>query len=148
MNVIPAQTAGRIAKDAGLADETGYCPTVPAGMTSSIDPRITVLGDAAIAGDMPKSAFAANSQATVAADALLAALLGTEPDNDGYRNRCWSLIAADDSVFVGGAYQAGEEKIEQTASEISALDDGPGQRRRNFEDSGAWYAGLVGDLYG
>ncbi len=148
VNVVPAQTAGRIAKDAGLADETGYCPTEPRGMASSVDPKIVVLGDAANAGDMPKSAFAASSQAMVAADVLLAELLETEPDNTGYRNRCWSLIAPDDSVFVGGAYQPGDRKIEQTESEVSALDDSAEQRRRNFEDSGAWYAGLVDDLYG
>lgn len=148
VNVIPAQSAGRIAKDAGLVDDTGYCPTEPGGMNSTLDTRITILGDAAIAGDMPKSAFAANSQALVAADVLLAELLDIKVDNTGYRNRCWSLIAADDSVFVGGAYKAGADKIETTDSEISGLEDSTEQRRRNFEASGAWYAGLVGDLFG
>jgi NADPH-dependent 2,4-dienoyl-CoA reductase/sulfur reductase-like enzyme len=148
VNVIPAQTAGLIAKDAGLADDSGYCPIEPAGMTSTFDPKITVVGDAAIAGDMPKSAFAANSQAIVAADVLLTELLDMASDNIGYRNRCWSLITKNDSVFVGGVYQAGAEKIEQTESDISTLEDDPEQRRKNFEDSGAWYAGLVGDLYG
>jgi len=148
VNVIPAQTAGRIAKDAGLADESGYCPTEPVGMTSSLDPKIVVLGDAAIAGDMPKSAFAANSQAVVAADLLLHELVGAENPDIAYRNRCWSLIAKDDSVFVGGRYIPGNEKIEQTESDVSTPDDSPAQRRQNFEDSGAWYAGLVGDLFG
>ena len=36
-------------------------------MSSASDQNIYVLGDASIAGDMPKSAFSANSQAKVAA---------------------------------------------------------------------------------
>jgi hypothetical protein len=46
------------------------------------------------------------------------------------------------------AWQAGADRIEQTESEISSLQDDGERRRRNFEDSGAWYAGLVGGLHG
>ena len=41
-------------------------------MKSKTDPNIFIIGDAAVAGDMPKSAFAANSQAKVAANAIRA----------------------------------------------------------------------------
>lgn len=148
VNVIPRQTAARIAHDAGLTDDSGYCPTEPVGMTSSLDPKVVVLGNSAVAGDMPKSAFAANSQAVVAADLLLHELLGVDNPEIAYRNRCWSLIAKDDSVFVSGRYMPGNEKIEQTESDVSALDDSPAQRRQNFDNSDAWYAGLVSDLFG
>ena len=67
VNVIPAQMAGAIARDAELANDSGYCAIDPASMKSAVDPNIFVLGDACIAGDMPKSAFSANSQAKVAA---------------------------------------------------------------------------------
>ena len=67
LNIIPAQKAGAIARAAGLADDKGFCPIDAASMRSTMDPNIFVLGDAAIAGDMPKSAFSANSQAKVAA---------------------------------------------------------------------------------
>ena len=63
------------------------------------------------------------------------------------RKRRPTAIAADDSVFVGGTYRTGTDKIEQTASDVSSMEDDPEQRRQNYEDSGAWYAGLVGDLY-
>ena len=66
-NIIPAQIAGKIARDAGLANQTGWCPIDPASMKSVSDPNICVVGDACIPGDMPKSAFSANSQAKVAA---------------------------------------------------------------------------------
>jgi NADPH-dependent 2,4-dienoyl-CoA reductase/sulfur reductase-like enzyme len=72
INIIPAQAAGAIAQRAGLADESGWCPIVPATMQSRIHPDIHVLGDSCIAGDMPKSAFSANSQAKVCAMAIRA----------------------------------------------------------------------------
>jgi hypothetical protein len=61
-NVIPAQMAGKIARDAGLADQSGYCPIDPESMKSKVDANIFVVGDAAIPGDMPKSTFAPTGQ--------------------------------------------------------------------------------------
>ena len=62
-NVIPPQMAGQLAQQAGLADQSGWCPVDPMTFESKLQPGIHVVGDAASAGDMPKSAFAANSQA-------------------------------------------------------------------------------------
>ncbi len=92
VNVIPAQTAGQIAVDTGLANETGFCPIDPANMKSKMDPNIYVVGDACIPGDMPKSAFAANSQAKVAAMSIRGELAGARTFPARYTNTCWSLI--------------------------------------------------------
>ena len=75
-NVIPPQKAGRIAEVAGVADRTGWCPIDPATFESKLLPGIHVIGDAAIAGAMPKSAFAANAQAKVCAAAVAQLLAG------------------------------------------------------------------------
>ena len=74
-NVIPPQKAGRIAEIAGAADRTGWCPIDPATFESKLQPNIHVIGDASIAGAMPKSAFTANAQAKVCA-AAVAKLIG------------------------------------------------------------------------
>jgi NADPH-dependent 2,4-dienoyl-CoA reductase/sulfur reductase-like enzyme len=58
-NVIPTQKAGQIAELAGVADRTGWCPIDAVSFASTLQPNIHVIGDAAIAGAMPKSAFAA-----------------------------------------------------------------------------------------
>ena len=58
-NVIPPQRAGRIAENAGATDNTGWCPIDPVTFESKSAPNIHVIGDAAIAGAMPKSAFSA-----------------------------------------------------------------------------------------
>ena len=64
-NVIPAQSAGRIAIAAGLTNESGFCPIDATSMRSTVDEAIYVIGDASIAGAMPKSGFSANILATL-----------------------------------------------------------------------------------
>ena len=78
-NVIPPQKAGRIADLAGVADRSGWCPIDPVTFESKLVPGIHVIGDAAIAGAMPKSAFAANSQAKTCAAAVARLLAGSAP---------------------------------------------------------------------
>ena len=148
VNVIPRQTAGSIAVQAGITGDDGYCPIDPATMQSRLDPSVFVLGDAAIAGDMPKSAFAANSQAQVAVAALRHELLNAPAATAGFRNKCWSLIAGNDSVFVGGWYEPRGGRITQVRSEISTLEDTPAKRQANYADSAGWYLGLTSELFG
>ena len=148
VNVIPRQTAGQIAVDAGLAGEDGYCAIDAFTMKSKKDGNIFVIGDSCIAGDMPKSAFAANSQAQAVALTIAKELMDAKPGEITYDNRCWSLIAPDDSVFVGGNYKPTAAKIEQTENFISQMNDTAEQRRTNFEDGASWYANVTSALYG
>ncbi len=148
VNVIPAQTAGRLALDAGLADSSGFCPIDPASMKSTIDPSIFVVGDACIPGDMPKSAFSANSQAKVAAMTIRGELLGARTFPARYANTCWSLIAEDDGVKVGGTYEPGEGKIKQITNFISQPGEPEEVREQNYEESVDWYAAIVSEIFG
>ena len=104
-NVIPPQKAGRIADVAGVADGTGWCPIDPVTFESKLQPRIHVIGDAAIAGAMPKSAFAANSQAKTCAAAVARLLTGATPSDPKLINTCYSLVAPDYGISVAGVYQ-------------------------------------------
>ncbi len=62
LNVIPPQRAGKIAQTSGLADEKGWCPVDAKTFESTKAKGVHVIGDACIAGAMPKSAYSANSQ--------------------------------------------------------------------------------------
>ncbi len=104
-NVIPPQKAGHIADAAGVADRTGWCPIDPVTFESKLQPRIHVIGDAAIAGAMPKSAFAANSQAKTCAAAVAQLLTGATPSAPKLINTCYSLVAPDYGISVAGVYQ-------------------------------------------
>ena len=148
VNVIPAQMAGRIARDAGLADQSGFCPIDPELMKSKMDANVFVLGDACIPGDMPKSAFSANSQAKVAAMVIRGELTGSRIFPARYSNTCWSLIAPDDDVKVGGVYEPGEGKIKQVSTFVSQKGEAADIRKQNYKESQDWYAGIVGDVFG
>jgi sulfide dehydrogenase [flavocytochrome c] flavoprotein subunit len=147
VNVVPAQMAGRIARDAGLADQSGFCPIDPESMKSKMDADIFVIGDACIPGDMPKSAFSANSQAKVAAMIVRSELAGSRAFPPRYSNTCWSLIAADDNVKVGGTYEPGDGKIKQAATFISQKSEPADLRKQNYEESLAWYASITADVF-
>ncbi len=147
-NVIPAQTAGRIAAAAGLTDESGFCPIAPDSMQSRKDESIHVIGDASIAGDMPKSGYSANSQAKVAAAAVRHALIDSKMFPARYANTCWSMIGTDDGVKVGARYKATDEKIAKTEGFISKTGEDAALRKQTFEESLGWYAGITKDMFG
>jgi NADPH-dependent 2,4-dienoyl-CoA reductase/sulfur reductase-like enzyme len=146
-NVIPAQMAGRVARDAGLANASGFCPIDPASMKSANDSNIYVMGDASIAGDMPKSAFSANSQAKVAAMMIRGELTKSQTFPARYTNTCWSLIETDDTVKVGGRYEAKDGKIAAVETFISKTGEPADLRRQAQQENMGWYSGIVADIF-
>lgn len=146
-NVIPAMKAGRICELAGITDGN-WAPVSGHTMQSRIDENIHVLGDACAQGDMPKSAFSANSQAKVAAMAIRGALTGSKVFPAKFSNTCWSLIDTDDGVKVGATYEATDEKIAKVDGFISKTGEDADLRRATFEESVGWYAGISSDMFG
>jgi NADPH-dependent 2,4-dienoyl-CoA reductase/sulfur reductase-like enzyme len=147
INVIPAQMAGRLSRDAGLTNQTGFCPIDPASMKSAMDPNIYVVGDACTPGDMPKSAFAANSQAKVAAMMIREELANMRTFPARYTNTCWSLIETDDAVKVGGRYEAKDGKIAALETFISKTGERAELRRQTQQENMGWYAGITADMF-
>lgn len=148
VNVIPAMQAGKIARDAGLANDKGWCPIVPATLQSQMDRNVHVLGDATQNGDMPKSGFSANSQAKACAMVVRAELTGSKAFPPKFSNTCWSLIAVDDGVKVGASYEATEEKIAKVDGFVSATGEDAALRKQTYEESLGWYAGITSDMFG
>src|SRR5690349_14579148 len=110
-NVIPPQKAARIVDTAGAADRTGWCPIDPVTFESKLQPNVHVIGDASIAGAMPKSAFAANAQAKVCAAAVAKLIAGAKPDEPKLINTCYSLVAPDYGISVANVYQPADGQI-------------------------------------
>ena len=146
-NVIPAMKAGRIAAMAEVTDGN-WAPVNAADMSSKADPDIYVLGDASLQGDMPKSAFSANSQAKVCANAVRGALTGSKVFPAKFSNTCWSLIDTDDGVKVGATYEATPEKIAKVDGFISQTGEDADLRKATYEESLGWYAGITSDMFG
>jgi sulfide dehydrogenase [flavocytochrome c] flavoprotein subunit len=147
-NVVPAQEAGRIAHEAGLVDDSGWCPILPASMRARNQPDIYVLGDAASASAMPKSAFSANSQAKVVAMTIRSDLTGSRAFPARYRNTCWSSLAPNDTVKLGANYEPGEEKFESADPFISKVGESRDARMANRKEADAWYDSITADIFG
>jgi sulfide dehydrogenase [flavocytochrome c] flavoprotein subunit len=147
INVIPAQMAGKIARDAGLANQTGFCPINPENMRSASDANVYIVGDACIPGDMPKSGFSANSQAKVAAMMVRGELANGRTFPARYTNTCWSLIETDDTVKVGGSYAAKDGKIAATETFVSKTGETAELRKQTQAENMGWYAGIVADIF-
>jgi NADPH-dependent 2,4-dienoyl-CoA reductase/sulfur reductase-like enzyme len=148
LNIIPAQKAGAIAEAAGLTNDTGFCPIDATSMRSAVDENIYVIGDASIAGAMPKSGFSANSQGKIAAMNVRGDLLSSKIFPAKYSNTCWSLIETDDGVKVGASYEPKDGKIESTSSFISQNDEDAAVRKATYQESEGWYNAITADMFG
>jgi len=149
INIIPAMKAGAIAGNSGLTDDSGYCPVDGASMRSRRDESVFVIGDASIAGAMPKSGFSANSQAKIAVMNVLADLTGSEVTPAQFANVCWSLISTDNAVKVGAFYSADKNgDIVADSTFISEAGEDDALRATTYQESVGWYAGITADMFG
>jgi sulfide dehydrogenase [flavocytochrome c] flavoprotein chain len=149
-NVIPPQRAGKIAEVTGVADTTGWCPIDPVTFESRLQPNIHVIGDAAIAGAMPKSAFAANAQAKVCALAVARLLHGETPSPPKLINTCYSLVAPDYGISIAGVYHPvnGQLADVEGAGGVSPLDASPDFRAREASYAEAWFRTITAETFG
>jgi NADPH-dependent 2,4-dienoyl-CoA reductase/sulfur reductase-like enzyme len=149
-NVIPPQKAGRIAEAAGAADRSGWCPIDPVTFESKLQAGIHVIGDAAIAGAMPKSAFAANSQAKVCAAAVATLLAGATPSIPKLINTCYSLVAPDYGISVAGVYHPANGQLADVpgAGGVSASDAPRETRKAEAALAEAWFRTVTTEAFG
>lgn len=149
-NVIPPQRAGAIARAAGVADATGWCPVDPVTFESRLQAAIHVIGDAAIGGAMPKSAFTANAQAKVCASAIVALLAGAAPVAQKLINTCYSLAAPDYGISIAGVYEPRDGLLSEVAGAggTSPLDAPQEVRALEASHAEGWFRTITGEVFG
>jgi sulfide dehydrogenase [flavocytochrome c] flavoprotein chain len=149
-NVIPPQKAGRAADLAGVADRTGWCPVDPVTFESRLQKNIHVIGDAAIAGAMPRSASAAHSQGTICAAAIAALFAGKKPEPPALVSSCYSLIAPDYAISQRGTYRPVDDQYAEAdgGAIISPPGASRGARKEEAEQAHAWYRTVTGEVFG
>ncbi len=148
--IIPPQRAGAIALAAGIADKTGWCPVDPVTFESRRVPGIHVIGDAAALGAMPKSAFAANAQAKVCADAIVALLAGGRPAEAKLIDTSYSLAAPGYGFSVAGVYRPVDGQLAAIpgAGGASPLDAAAAVRAKEAAYAEVWYDTITGAVFG
>lgn len=150
-NIIPQQRAGQIALALGLDDGLGFCPIDGRNFESRVVPGIHLVGDATIAGAMPKSGFSANSQAKVCARAIAASFSGSDLGEAVLLNTCYSAIAPDYGISVAGAYRSdmeGELNSIEGAGGASPIGASSDYRAAEFAYAESWYDNITDEMFG
>jgi sulfide dehydrogenase [flavocytochrome c] flavoprotein subunit len=149
-SIIPPQKAGRVAELAHVADRTGWCPVDPATFLSKLQPNIHVIGDAAIAGAMPRSASAAHSQARICAAAIAALLESKSPAAPTLTSSCYSLIAPDYAISQKGTYRPVDDQYaEAEGGPVISPPSAPrAVRKAEADEAETWYRAITGEVFG
>lgn len=147
LNIIPPQFAGHLAQSAGLVDESGWCPVNASTFESLQIAGIHVIGDACRAEPIPKSAFAASSEAKVCAAAIVEIIKGREPQAPKLINNCYSFINPDQAISITGVYGLGADR---KAFGVINLAETPldGDRRKEALHARSWHDLMLRDTFG
>ena len=152
VNLIPPQSAGAIARNAGLTGTGLWCEIDGLTFESREAADVHVIGDAAIVGDMPKSGFSASTQGKVCAHAVAALLAGRTPERGLLMNTCYSLVSPDYGISVAGVYQSDIETRRLSSlpgtGGSSPVGNLPQQRQDEATFARGWYANLTQELFG
>lgn len=149
-NIIPPQRAGAIAIAAGLDRGVGFCAIDPATFESKAQKGVYILGDATIAGEMPKSGFSANSQAKACGAAILAAIGGRTFAPAKLLNTCFSIAAPDYCFSVIDVFEAKGDTIALVARDgrTTALKASDEIHKREAAYAESWYANITSEMFG
>jgi NADPH-dependent 2,4-dienoyl-CoA reductase/sulfur reductase-like enzyme len=149
-NIIPPQRAGQIAIALGLDEARGFCAVDPRTFESKVAPGVHLVGDAIVAGAMPKSGFAANSQAKVCARAIVSLLRGRPVEEPVLLNTCYSFAAADYGFAIFGAFRPGDSGlIVDVPGTVGTSPLGASAQDRALEARYAesWYSNITAEIF-
>jgi NADPH-dependent 2,4-dienoyl-CoA reductase/sulfur reductase-like enzyme len=154
VNIIPPQMAARIARDAGLANDSGWCPIRPTTFESTLVPNVFVVGDATIAAPMPKSGFVASSHAKHAVSVAAAQLAGREAPAPVFFNTCYSHVGPDYGISIVGVFRAEPARLIEVPNSggISPRNNALGARaaeHRRLEAiyADGWYEAITREMF-
>ena len=147
-SVIPPQKAGRIAEIAGAADNTGWCPIDPVNFVSKLVPNIHVIGDAAIAGGIAKSASAAQAQGKACAAAIAGMLSGKSPETPRLTGTCYNTVAPGYAFSQSGVYQPKDGLFAEVENITSPVNAPREVRQRESERAESWFKTITVDAFG
>lgn len=150
INAIPAQKAAPLAFQMGLTNDSGFCPVDMKTFESAIKKDVYVIGDACIAGAMPKSGHSASSQGKICAAAIVNTLAGLPVQEANHVNTCYSLISDKYGISVAGVYSLQDGKIAEIkgAGGVSPKDADAHFREMEATYTFGWYASITHDVWG
>ncbi|WP_236166907.1 FAD-dependent oxidoreductase [Pseudomonas fulva] len=150
INIIAPQQADEFSRFNGLAAEHGWCPVNTQTLESLLVPDVHVIGDAAYAEKLPKSAFAAACQARVCALAIHHQFHGLALLKPVYMNVCYSLCGDNYglSVVLDYKHDATSNVIEIETLLVTPLDASDEDHRYEALSAYSMFDNLVKEAFG
>ncbi|MET0102942.1 MAG: NAD(P)/FAD-dependent oxidoreductase [Sedimenticola sp.] len=149
INIIPPQKAGKVAYASDLV-EGDWCPVDKLTFESTRHKDVYVLGDASSAAKMPKSAYAANSQAKVAAVAIVSKFNDLPVGDPTFVNTCYSIISHEHGISVAAVYSLDRANNMilpiKGAGGLSPMDASDAQRKREVSYAHSWFENVINDM--
>ncbi len=148
INLIPYQKAGELVEQAGLTNKDGWC-TVDMGTFESAEARdVHIIGDACVAGAMPKSGHSAASQAKNCAAVIVSTLAGDAPPQPTYANTCYSLIGPRYGISVAAVYRLEGGVITRVSGGVSKVGNSKQVHKNEARYARGWYKSITSDTFG
>ncbi|MGE7958416.1 FAD-dependent oxidoreductase [Pseudomonas sp. NPDC089530] len=150
INIIPRQKADLFTAANGLTGENGWCPVNTQTLESLKIPNVHVIGDAADAQSLPKSAFAATCQARVCALAIHSILNKQPVMTPEYMNVCFSLCGTHYAISVTVNYRQNPDsnKIDTISANITPLDAPEAQYISEVQSAYSLFDNMVTGAFG
>ncbi len=148
INFIPRQQANDLVQNAGLTNTDGWCEIDQGTFESKVAAGVYVLGDASVAGAMPKSGHSAASQAKNCAAVIASRLAGREPPAPTYANTCYSLLSEKYGISVAAVYRLEEGAIKRVSGGVTDVDESDRYYAKEASYQAAWYRSITSDAFG
>lgn len=151
VNIIPPQRAAEIAVATGLANESGWCPVNQHTFESTLIPGIHVIGDASVAGALPKSGHTANNIGKMTAAAIVSLFRGVPPPLPSHVNTCYSLVSPEYGISIAAVYRLGEDGMLAGVKGAGGTSPNEAPALTRSQEAGyaqGWYASITADSFG
>ena len=150
INIIPNQKAAAIITKSELNVDKDWCDVNPMTFELKNFKDIFVIGDSIDAGDMPKSAFSANSQAKILATNLVNRIYEKDYLNPAFLNTCYSFSSSQRAFSITSWYKLNNKKtkIVSLGSNTTKVDALSHQYYDETRQAYGWYENLVKTIYG
>ena len=149
IHIIPQQKAGKIIFDSKLCS-SDWCKINPETFQLQNFKDIYVVGDSIDAGDMPKSAFSAESQAKILSLNLVNRILQKAYLDPVFLNTCYSFSSYNRAFSITSWYKlnSNNDRIVSLGSSQSSEDGLLDERLRESKEAYGWYESITKTLYG
>lgn len=148
INLIPYQKAGDLVQAAGLTNKDGWCSVDMGTFESKVAKDVHIIGDACVAGAMPKSGHSAASQAKNCAAAILSTFAGTAPPTPTYANTCYSLVGPRYGISVAAVYRLKDGVITRVSGGVSKVGNRDRVHKNEAKYARGWYKSITSDMFG